>query len=102
MCESDAGRVDAPPFGHPAMPGIPRCASCYRESSLWYPRPMAWVSPRNVCTLALVAIALAVASTGALALAGLGHRWAWWGHRAGFAILKWTVVGLVLAAVLGV
>jgi uncharacterized protein (DUF1499 family) len=47
----------------------------------------------------LVAVFLA-----ALALAGLGSRWGWWGFRTGFVILRWSAYALVasvLVTILG-
>jgi len=48
-----------------------------------------------------VAILLAVGAAAILAIAGPGHRWGWWGFRAGIEALKWTVFVALLAAVLG-
>jgi len=58
-------------------------------------------SSRLACALVGVAVALAALCAIALPLAGLGHRWGWWGYRAGFVILKWAVYAAVLAAALG-
>jgi uncharacterized protein (DUF1499 family) len=48
----------------------------------------------------LIGCAGALAAAGAAALAGLGHRWGWWGFREGFTILRWAAWGGLAAAAL--
>jgi uncharacterized protein (DUF1499 family) len=62
---------------------------------------MAWLSPRTACTLAQAAVVLATGAGIALAVAGPGHRWGWWGSRVALGALKWTLLAALLAAVLG-
>jgi uncharacterized protein (DUF1499 family) len=45
-------------------------------------------------------LALAVLAGIAEAFAGLGSRWGWWHFTTGFAILRWTVVGGLAAALI--
>src|SRR5690349_10089474 len=87
--------------GPPTPPMLHGGAAAPARKALWYPSRMAWSSSRNACALVAVAILLAVGAAAILAIAGPGHRWGWWGFRAGIGALKWTVFVALLAAVLG-
>jgi len=50
-------------------------------------------------------LALALASALTLAIAGLGHRWSWWGVAASFSILRasaFAAVGVAVLALVGI
>lgn len=47
----------------------------------------------------MIVLGLAVAAALALALSGSGHRWGWWSHTTGFAILGAATLVAALAAV---
>lgn len=49
--------------------------------------------------LPVAGFSIAVLAGGAAALAGFGHRWGWWHYRTGFAVLKWSAYGGIVAAV---
>jgi hypothetical protein len=47
------------------------------------------------------ALALALTAALTLALAGLGHRWSWWGVAASFSVLRAASFAAASVAVLG-
>lgn len=56
----------------------------------------------GVSPVALLALALAVVSAGAVMLAGLGTRWGWWPFTTGFVVLRYGFYGAVAALLLGI
>ncbi len=52
---------------------------------------------RAVCPVPRAGFAFALLCALAALLAGLGHRFGWWGYGAGFLILQWAVYGALAA-----